>query len=482
MIWLDRNMAVILLIAAGLAAGCTAIPASEPALQPDAADLAQARRAYTELLTKFPSYDHPAVQAYVRSVGSKVAAGAPRTPVPLRFEVLDSPGAFAYSFADGQVVISRGLLVYLNSEAQLAAVLAHEIGHVVSSHAIRMLREADRASALSQRLSRRLASEQGHEVLMTFSLARIRGYSREYEIEADVWTERLLASAGYDPNAAIQILRFFVQQEAFWDKHGFELWEMPEPGEGRGVFATHPDSAVRLAQAIKRRGNGAEVAPRPDPAYMKAMRGVIFGLAWRDGVQRGTDYAHPARRIAFKVPPGWYLFGAGDRLVVAPRSADGMLIIEMMSDVGGKSVRRALEEISRGEALEFATTLASGGMRGETGILRPKTTSDPQSLRVAVLDVSGQRLTIVGFAFQPELWSQADAGFRAIVGSVRSLPESEARRVEPLRLYAEPVAPEHAIKTLAQSFSDHPRDRWELLNQIYPNGRTAAGQWVKTIY
>lgn len=460
---------------------CAATPTleTEGLVHVDSADIDLARAARAEMLGRFQPYDSPAVQEYVQSVGARLAAGAPRTNVAFRFTVLDTPGVFAYSFADGEVLLGRGLLLYLGSEAELAAVLAHEIGHVVSLHQTRQWHAARRARELEMKLAERFGTAQARDALGALSLARVRGYSREFEIEADVWSERLLARAGYDPGAMAQVLRFFVQQESFWDRLGFELWDMPESGGGQGVFATHPSPADRLEHASTRRPTPAPAAaPEPDPAYLARLHDLVYGLPERYGVLRGRRYVDPARRVGFTLPEGWYLFGAGERVVAAPRTHAGLVLIGAQPRANGEPRRAALEALARGHDLASVERLSPSG---ETALIEVAAEVGTQPMRLAVLDVGNQRLSVVVFGLAPDRWSEMDAQTRALLGSVRLVPQAEARAVRPLRLGIERARVERAFAPEAQPFADHPRERWELLNRLYPQGAIPTGRWIKTI-
>lgn len=463
------SRAVLLIIAAGwLVAACApgAVRPADTLVEVDVTEMAAAREAHAELLKKFPPYEHEAVQNYVQAVGRRLLAGAPRTNASFQFTVLDSPGVFAYSFANGAIVVSRGMLVHLNSEAQLAAVLAHEIGHVVSLHQERTLQELRRARALEARLAERFATEQAREVLDTLSRARVRGYSRQHEIEADIWSERLLALAGYDARAVAEVLRFFVQQEAFWDRVGFELWEIPEAGGGQGVFATHPSPAARLELAMKRLSIASLKAGTPDPVYLNVFHGVVFGLSPRYGVQQGRLYVQPARRIAFTLPDGWYLFGADGRLFAASRHPAGLLVISMEDRADGKPLRATLQELAGGRALDSVQAYSAGPSRGETAVVRNAADGEPERLYVAAVDVDTQRVSFSGIPLRPERGGEIDQHVRAVARSVRTVPPAEARRTRAPRVQIErlPTPPRQAPP--GQAFIDQAQERWQLLNQL----------------
>lgn len=464
-----------------LGSGCTSVAAPEPEVRLSAADVAMARSAYEELLDKFPAYEHPALQRYVQTVGARLAAVAPRTNFPLRFTVLDSPGLFAYSFAHGEVVIARGLVVHLNSEAQLAAILAHEIGHVVSRHPSRQMQEYLKMRALEEKLSTRLATPEGRDVLSAFTLAHRRAYSREFEIEADTWSERLLARAGYDPSAMAQVLRLFMQENAFWDKEGFELWEMPEADGGDGVFATHPQPKERLQLALQRQGQPTGAAAVPEPAFLLKLDEVVYGLSERYGSRRGDAYLNPSWRLGLTLPPDWYVFGTNDRVVAAPRGRDGLLVMWMKRVPTDETRRRTLELLARDGALGSFASRAGPGVSGETALARMPNAQESRFLRVAAYDVGDQRLHAVGLTFATSHWDETDRQFRALLDSLRPLSPAELRSVQPRRVRAIPYDAAGTNTPPIKTSHERSHRSWMLLNQLYPDGRPAPGQWIKII-
>lgn len=462
-----------------LTACAPAAVAPEPAIEVDRGEIELARIAYVQMLEQFPAYDNAAVQGYVQSVGTRLLAGAPRINVSFRFTVLDSPGDFAASLADGQVVISRGMLINLNTEAQLAAVLGHEIGHVVSLHQVRQQQEVRKALALEARLAQRFSTRQAQDAVSTFSFARVRGYSREYEIEADEWSERLLTRAGYDRRAMVQVMQFLIQEQKFAEAFGFELWDIPGYEGGRsGVFATHPSTSTRLDLAMQRLGVKTSTAATADPAYLNVLNNMLFGLAVRYGVQRGTRYTNPTWGVALSLPEKWYVFGAGENLVAAPRNNGALLIMRVERQVKGEPLRRTLEKLARRQALGPVEPIAASTLRGETAVAQTAGT-DPQSTRLAVVDIGERRLSFVGVTSSTASWTEMDKQFFTVLRSLRPIESSETR-VAPLRVQIE-RAKGDGVLAHGATFAEYPPERGELLNQVYPRGRVVAGQPIKTV-
>jgi predicted Zn-dependent protease len=459
---------------------CAPAVAPDPPVYVTDADRELAASAHNDIMQKFPRYEDAALERYVQGIGARLVAVAPRTNTGFHFTVLDTPGFIAYSYANGEVVVSRGYLAHLNTEAQLAALLAHEIGHVVSLHLARQMQAARNAQRLEQQLATRLSSSQARETLNTFSVARVRGYSREQELEADAWGDRLLLRAGYDPAALAQLLQFFLQLDGFYDQVGFEMWDIPESGGGRGVFASHPSSELRLQRVLERLPRTARTRVDAEPAYLNALQGMVFGLAERHGVQRGFQYIHPAQRVAFSLPAEWYVFGESGRIVAASRTMDGILIIRTAQPAAGVSQHAALAQLAQDHALASSTTIARPGVSGMTGLVHVDTGAGKQTVRLAVMDIGGRRLLCTGLTFDPGNWTAADQRFLKILHTLRPVTETEAAKAQPLRVQSMPVGGGKEPTAYLYALTDHAQQRWQLLNQRFPAGR-ASGQQVKVV-
>ena len=184
----------------------------------------------------------PSVNAYVREVGQKLAAVSDRTSLPYDFVVLNHSVPNAWALPGGKIAINRGLLTELGSEAELAAVLAHEITHAAAKHGA----NAQTRAILTQGglLIGAAILMEGESSLATQGVmmgAQMAGglinlkYGRDAEREADEYGIKYMVKAGYDPQAAASLQEVFL-----------ELHEGKSPGWIEGMFSSHPPSAERI--------------------------------------------------------------------------------------------------------------------------------------------------------------------------------------------------------------------------------------------
>ncbi len=182
---------------------------------------------------------HPQIASYVKEVGQKLAAVSDRK-LPYEFNVINDSTPNAWALPGGKIVVNRGLLVELKSEAELAAVLGHEIIHAAARHGAKgmergmLLQGAVLAAGMASQ-----NSEYGSLVVGGAGVAAqlvTQKYSRNAELEADLYGMNYMAKAGYDPAAAISLQETFVR-----------LSEGQDSSWLNGLFASHPPSPERVA-------------------------------------------------------------------------------------------------------------------------------------------------------------------------------------------------------------------------------------------
>jgi predicted Zn-dependent protease len=178
-------------------------------------EISLGRQANARILKETPVYENPELEKLVQQVGEELASHSHRPELFYRFTVLDSTAINAFALPGGYIYITRGLLAYLNSEAELAAVLGHEIGHVTARHSVRQQSTA----AVTGILGAVVAASTGVQGVDTLTdmagTAIVRGYGRDHELEADRLGAEYLAKSGYDPNAMLEVVGILKNQEAF---------------------------------------------------------------------------------------------------------------------------------------------------------------------------------------------------------------------------------------------------------------------------
>lgn len=248
--------------------GCAARPAAPPTpapagVDPDVAELlVESEQAERELREKGLVDDEPALQAYVDSIGRRVVSAGGLGGPSYHFAVLRDPFVNAFAMPNGAVYVHAGLLARIESEAQLAYVLAHEAVHVARGHSLARLRYVRSVTTKAKIADIFVGALAGPMIGLTYA-ASVSGHGQEAEAEADREAIRMLVGAGYRGEEAVRT---------------FAL--LDDPGRPGGtsafLFSDHPAAAERetaARAALSPLGGGAAGEDGRD-RYLFASRGV----------------------------------------------------------------------------------------------------------------------------------------------------------------------------------------------------------------
>jgi predicted Zn-dependent protease len=283
-----------------LATGCATNPVThkpEIMLFSDQDEIEMGKEGNDAVLQQFGRYDDSALQGYIDQVGQNIAQVNHRQELPYHYMVVDSAILNAFALPGGYIYINRGLLAYLNNEAQLASVLGHETGHVAARHGVKKYQKAIGAQLVLAGVS--LATESpglavGTNLLLS---AILQGYSRKDERQADELGALYMDRAGYDPREMPAFFKILNQLE----KQSPNLIEQ--------LFASHPPTPDRVekteahaGELIKEKTTGLAVAHN---RYISHLDGLVFGPGERDGTIDGNLYKNRYFRYQIQMPAEW---------------------------------------------------------------------------------------------------------------------------------------------------------------------------------
>ena len=196
-------------------------------------EIALGRNSSYSVVQQFGLYDDQALQNYVDEIGQRLVDVCDRNNIPYQFQIIDSPIMNAFALPGGYIFISRGLLAELENEAQLASVLAHEIGHVCARHSATQLTEALGAQLLTLASLAAPGTREMAPVTASLFQSIMMGYSREKEFQADAMGLAYMYRAGYDPTEVSKFL--------------YHLSKKAQGPAGYSVYnSTHPDIFDRV--------------------------------------------------------------------------------------------------------------------------------------------------------------------------------------------------------------------------------------------
>ena len=474
-----RPVLSVVLLASGLVglAGCTMNPAtgkqSFTAFMSREDELRVGAEEHPKFIKRFGGeYGNAHLRAYVRGVGATLARVSEVPGLNYTFTLLNHKRVNAFALPGGYVYITRGMLALAVNEAEMAGVLAHEIGHITARHAAQRYSQA-MAANLGLGIfgilggAAGLPSDTGNVVSLGAN-AVLRGFSREQELEADMLGVRYMSRAGYHPDA----MRSFLGKLEAHNK--LEALQDGRP-EAAGVYdfmSTHPRTTDRIAQAV-RLANATLV---PDARfgqgdYLARMDGLLYGDDPEQGVIRGREFVHPEMRFRFEVPPGFILFnsaaevraqGPGGALITfdmapAKRARQFQSVVDyLVREWGGKISLRDVERI-RVNAMEGAT--GSARLSGKGGA---------RDLRLVVIRERRDRIYRLAFVSPPKLTGRLSEEFRRTTYSFRLLSREEAGSIRPLRIQVVTVGSGDTVEALTgrMAFETYAREWFEVLNGL----------------
>lgn len=475
----------VVLAAAGALSACATNPVTgEPdfVLMSEAEERRLGARFHQQILEQYDVLDDSGLQRYVDGIGQRLAKVSHRPELDYQFTVLDDDGVNAFALPGGYIYITRGIMAYFDSEAELAGVLGHEIGHVTARHSVRQYSTATATGILgSILLAEAGAGRAAGELFNVVHTAAIRGYGRQHELESDRLGAEYLARAGYDSQQMLEVVRILKDQELY-EIHRAKQ-EGREPRVYHGVFATHPDNDTRLQEVIRAAKTHEVEQPRPPgrERYLRMIEGMTFGPSADQGFVVDHAFLHGPLDVGLRAPEGWTILNRPDRLIFkAPEGNSAMVVTLREAGPTDNPRKRLTDEVG---SLEAGETVVAGGFTGYTGLAGTQTAAGWRTVRHAVVIKNDQAWYFRGVPSDDDALEQLDDDFLAIVRSLHALTPDEREQARPLHIELVRAQPGDTYESLAR---DTPRlkdaaARTRLLNGDWPDAEPEPGELVKVL-
>lgn len=453
----------------------------------EADEIALGRKTSEEVLQQYRIYENAALQQYVQNIGTKVANKSHRNNLIYRFTILDSKEVNAFALPGGYIYITRGLMAYLKSEAELAAVLGHEVGHVTARHSVRQY-SANQLTNFGIALGSIFipgANQATNQVAQLFGSALLRGYGREHELEADRLGAEYLARTGYNPNAMLDVIGVLKDQETF-EKEVAQS-EGREARAYHGVFSSHPANDKRLQEVVNTAKTLSEETSSANyvghEEYMSYMDNLIYGDSPRDGILRGHRFFHKELGFSMSFPRKWNVANYPDRLLLT--APNGEAIIQITAeDINKKlSIRDFMIQRMGLNNLERESPLNINGLNAYTGISVISNKQGAQPTRFTVIYFEQRAYIIAGRSKVAKKFSKFDQTIIDTAKSFHELTKNEKELAKPMRLKVLEASNETRFSSLARQspLESHAESKLRLLNGYYPNGEPNKGNLLKIV-
>ncbi len=471
--------ALLAVALAGSALSCATNPVTgrrEISLVSTSQELAIGKEGYGAVLQEYGVYDDPALQAYVDSVGQAVARVSHLPNLAWKFTVLDDPTVNAFAMPGGYIYITRGILAHLQSEAQLAGVLGHEVAHVTARHSARQITQQQLATlglGIASVLSETV--QQYSQAAQTALGLVFLKYGRDDETQADQLGVDYATRAGWDPR---EIPGTYRTLKRVGERAGQRL---------PAFLSTHPDPGDRevrtgeLARAAAAGKTGLRVQAR---GYLARLDGVVFGNDPRQGYFEGETFVHPALAFQMRFPAGWKTQNA--RAAVAAQEPNRAAVMQLTLEDA-----RTLTP-----AQYFANLRATGKIAAAEGASETVGGFPAWVGRLSVprQDGTAALLLAAGVRRAPEQFfrvlgqsaSGTDANAAAILASARTfraLTDAAKLAAQPdrVRVLAAPRGGTFRAVVEGQGAQGASLDDLAILNDTEPDADVRAGETLKLV-
>ncbi|MGH0029507.1 MAG: M48 family metalloprotease [Myxococcota bacterium] len=395
----------------------------------------------------------PRLTEYVSAIGQALAEHSPRRDVEYRFQIIESEEPNAFALPGGHIYVSRGLLVVANSEAEVANVLGHEIGHVAARHAAQQqahVQTLGLATLLSDLMSGGAPDQPESEPLSGHFVAR---YARNQEREADRIGQDIAISAGVDPRGLSRFLGTL-------DNLGRITQGFSTP---QSYFATHPAARERMLEASAR----AETREWLDPvelrrewrpgfsvstdreSFLRRIEGMAVGRPASEGVFIEERFLHPDLDFSLRFPHGWNLSNQSSQVVALSPKRDGVALLQL--DSQGDDPEAAARAYARREELRLqrAGSLRVGGLPAFRGEAVVPTSFGRTHAEITWIAHGGNIYRLVA-GIEPGSLRKYQGLFRKFAHSFRPLTPEDRGEITELRLRLTRVQPGESIDALSE--------------------------------
>lgn len=461
------------------------------AMSPDQ-ELAVGKEQHPKILQQFGgNYSDNELQAYITNIGNKLQAVSELPDQKFTFTLLNSDVVNAFALPGGYVYISRGLMALAENEAEVAGVLAHEIGHVTARHSAQRYSRGvgaqigvAGASILAGVFGGSNAAKLTQQALGTGAQAYVAGYSRKQEFQSDELGVRYLTRAGYDPRAMATFLEKLGRHSELSRKlAGQEGQQDP----ATNWFSTHPRTPDRVRRAAEEASGNATQGRVGQEDYLRMIDGLIYGDDPDQGFVRDRQFIHPKLRFSFVAPEGFRLQNTPSAVIGASKSGD-QLKFDNGKMTSTSSVRDYLSrEWAKDLKIKNLNSINSFDVDGLPAVSAGTTTTTKDGKEVdvglAVIQVGSNE--VYRFIFlSPGGASTADArAAKETVESFRRLSSGEAASYKPKRIEVVQVRSGDSKARLANQMDvdDFKEERFAVLNGLDSNDQLSAGDLVKLI-
>lgn len=416
-----------------LLAACATNPVTgkrELSLMSEAQEVQLGREMDAQVRNEMGLYDNPNLQRYVENVGIRLARASERPNLPWHFAVVDEPAINAFALPGGYIYITRGILPFLDDEAQLAGVLGHEIGHVTARHAAQQYTKATTAGIGVTLLSIFVPEARPFQNITETALGVLfLKYSRDDEVQADGLGVQYTARSGWDPHGVAGMLTTLARlDEADGTRRGVPNWLMTHPAPADRVQKVQT-AIAKAAVPVGTSGTVDEVD------FLRHIDGIVYGDSPSEGLVRGSAFLHRDLRLALNFPQGWEIQNTKTHVLAKAPDRDHYMLLQLVQNPRG-----SIESVAR-SGMANAGFRELGGQRADINGLDAYVGTYQGTLEglgtvvtIAAHIVHNRNVYVFAGLAPPNQFDNVQRQFVSSIRSFRSLSAAEAENIRPNRV------------------------------------------------
>jgi predicted Zn-dependent protease len=468
-----RKAAAVLVAGAMLLGACAVNPVTgkrELSLISESQEIRMGQEGAQSVVNTVGLYPDSSLQAYVNRLGQSMALASERPQLPWSFAVVNDATVNAFALPGGSIFVTRGILTYFNSEAELMSVLGHEIGHVTAKHSVSQISKAQIAQlglGVGMVLTPNL--DVVHQVAGSGLQVLFLKFGRDDEAQSDDLGFRYMVEAGYDPREAT------------------DMFEMLGRLSGGGRLpewqSTHPDPENRAAKSAER---AATMTVDPSTLrvgrddYLRQIEGVVFGANPREGYFDDTRFHHPDLKFRVSFPPGWNLHNLSQAVIGLNSAEDAVLQLRI---VQAASPRVAADTFvaQAGVRQESLSSLPINGLSADTRYFSISTQRGVINGLVAHVAYDGNIYQLLGYGGLAA-FSRERTALSAAIDSFEPETDATVLAVEPARIDLVRLPRRMTVTEFHRRYpSSIPVEQVAMINGVEVGDTLARGLLVKRV-
>jgi len=459
-----------------LAVSCAVNPVTgqrELMLISEAQEISLGKETDQQIRLQYGVYNDPTLNKYVNRIGQALAPLSHRPNLTYHFAVLDTPVVNAFAVPGGYIYVTRGILALMHSEAELAVVLGHELGHVNARHSVR---------SMSKMLLVQVGLAVGSALNETFAdVAGLAGvgvqllflkYSRDDEYQADQLGVVYSRAGGYNPG---KMINFFTSLQRMGDLSG-NKHALP------GFLSTHPLTKDRIEKArgmLEAPDNQRKII---QAGYLNRINNMVYGDDPRQGYVEGNTFYHPTMRFQFTFPPDWQVQNTPSQVLLAPKGGKAALILQ--AEKSSEDLKTyADKKAANMKGIQFINEhrLTINGMSSfRQNYNVPQQDAADLRAQMSFINYQSMIYTFTALSTTDE-FNNYDNYFNSLVGSFKQLKDPHYINRKPMRIKLVKANGRQTLQSIFQS-AGMQKDLWDkfaLMNHLELTDRPGGNTMVK---